>query len=219
MQPRACIFDAYGTLFDVHSVVERAGHGIPGDLHALSRLWRRKQIEYTWRRALMQRYADFRQVTEEALRSAASELGIEASAPQLAQLMEAYDSPLTFADVGAALEALQSRPLAILSNGTQRMLNAALRFHSLESRFAHVLSVDRVKTFKPSPLVYAMGPGALHMPAWEILFVSSNSWDVAGAKAYGYQVCWCNRSGESPDDLGFQADFTVSRLDQIAGRW
>jgi len=218
MKWRVCVFDAYGTLFDVHSVVQREGHDILGDLQALSRLWRQKQIEYTWRRALMQRYEDFWHVTEEALQAAVEQLRIPADAPQLARLMQAYLSPLAFADVAPALGALKACPLAILSNGSPGMLDAALRFNALESYFTHVLSVDRVKTYKPAPAVYALGLEALDVAAEEALFVSSNSWDAAGAKAFGYRVCWCNRAGESRDDLGFQPDFTVSRLDEMPPR-
>ena len=95
------------------------------------------------------------------------------------------------------------------------MLESAVRCNSLESYFAEVISVDRVKTYKPSPRVYALGSETLNLPAAEILFVSSNLWDAAGAKAFGYPVCWCNRSGAEMEDLGFAPDFTVLRLDQI----
>jgi 2-haloacid dehalogenase len=216
-KPKACIFDAYGTLLDVHSVVQRSGAGIAGDLDALSRLWRRKQLETTWLRALMERYEDFWCVTEAALRSAAKQLSIEATDLQLEQLMQAYLWPAAFADVGPALEALKMLPLAILSNGSPRMLESAVRNNGLESYFAEIISVDRVRTYKPSPRVYALGPETLNVPAAEILFVSSNSWDAAGAKAFGYQVCWCNRSQEPMDFRDFGPDFVVSGLDQISG--
>jgi 2-haloacid dehalogenase len=217
-KPRAIIFDAYGTLFDVHSLVLSGGHGIAGDLPALSRLWRQKQLEFTWLRALMERYEDFWQVTGAALRSTVRQLSIDVAEPQLNQLMQAYLTPAAFADARSALEALKGVPLAILSNGSPAMLDSAVRNSGLESCFAEVISVDRVKTYKPSPRVYALGPETLHVPAEEILFVSSNSWDASGAKAFGYQVCWCNRADEKMDDWGFAPDFTVSRLDQIPDR-
>ncbi len=211
------MFDAYGTLFDVHSVVRQAGHALRGDLGALSLLWRRKQIESTWRRALMNRYEDFWRVTESALRSAAVELNIEIADSQVQAFMHSYLSPALLPDTVAALDALGAFPLAILSNGTPAMLDAALRSHGLESRFAHVLSVDALRTYKPSPAVYALAVDAWKIPAPDILFVSSNAWDAAGAKAFGYRVCWCNRAGEPADHLGFAPDFTVDRLDRIAG--
>ena len=95
------------------------------------------------------------------------------------------------------------------------MLESALAGSGLTSCFAHVISVDRVRIYKPSPLVYALGPEILQIPASEILFISSNAWDAAGAKAFGYQVCWCNRFGAEPDDMGFAPDLTVSSLDQL----
>jgi 2-haloacid dehalogenase len=212
---QAFVFDAYGTLFDVHSVVLRAGHGVSGNLQALSHLWRQKQVEYTWRRALMQQYRDFWQVTEEALRAASQQLGVNLSVPQQDALMQAYLSPSLFPEVRVALEALKDFPFAILSNGSPPMLAAAIQASGLESSFRHVISVDGIATYKPSPAVYALGPEALKIPAREILFVSANAWDAAGAKAFGYQVCWCNRTGAPADVLGFEPDFTVERLDQI----
>jgi 2-haloacid dehalogenase len=217
-QRRAFLFDAYGTLFDVHSVVVRAGMGIPGDLEALSQRWRQKQLEFTWLRALMDRYEDFWQITEAALRTALAQLHIEASESQVQQLLHAYLAPAPFPDANAALDALRDSPRAILSNGSPAMLEAAVRNNGLESCFASIISVDRVKTYKPSPKVYQLGPEILHLPAEEILFVSSNAWDAAGAKAFGYRVCWCNRSGGEMDHLGFAPDIIVSSLDQIPGR-
>jgi 2-haloacid dehalogenase len=210
MNPKAVIFDAYGTLFDVHSVVR-------GDVHsqALSALWRQKQLEYTWLRSLMGSYQDFWEVTHAALVAAVRQLKIEASRAQLNSLMQAYLVPAAFLDVRTAVERLKGTPLAILSNGSPKMLESAVRHNGLESWFASVISVDRVKTYKPSPLVYALGPEILRHPAKEILFVSSNSWDAAGAKAFGYQVCWCNRSAAEMEELGFAPDITVSSLDEI----
>jgi 2-haloacid dehalogenase len=216
VKPRAFIFDAYGTLFDVHSAVLRGDSGIQGDLEALSQLWRRKQLEYTWLRALMERYEDFWDITEAALRSAIRQLSMEATDRQIESLMQAYLALDAFDDVRPTLEALKGSPLAILSNGSPAMLDSVVRRNGLESYFTSVISVDRVKTYKPSPRVYALGPEILNHPAGEILFVSSNLWDAAGAKAFGYQVCWCNRSGAAVEDWGFAPDFTLHRLDRIA---
>jgi 2-haloacid dehalogenase len=214
---RAIVFDAYGTLFDVHSVVLSGGDGIVRDLEILSRLWRQKQLQSTWLRALMERYEDFWQVTEAALRSAVMQLSIEVTDVQLNRLMQAYLVPAAFADAIFALEILKGVPLAILSNGSPKMLDSAVRNNGLESYFAEIISADRVKTYKPSPRVYALGPEVLRVPAGETLFVSSNLWDAVGAKAFGYQVCWCNRSEEQMDCWEFVPDFMVSQLDQIAG--
>ena len=216
MKPRAFVFDAYGTLFDIHSVVVRAASNIPGDLQTLSILWRQKQLEYTWLRSLMERYEDFWDVTEAALRSAVTQLKIEASDAQLDSLLQAYLFPSPFPDVKPALDALKGVPLAILSNGSPRMLESAVRHSGLEHYFAEVISVDRVKTYKPSPRVYALGAEILKVPASDILFISSNSWDATGAKAFGYKVCWCNRSQAHMEHLGFWPDATIIRLDQLA---
>jgi 2-haloacid dehalogenase len=216
---QAFLFDAYGTLFDIHSVVMRAGTGIAGDLQSLSRLWRQKQLEFTWLRALMERYEDFSRITEAALRTALAQLQMEATESQIQRLLTAYLTPIVFPDAKVALEALSDSPRAILSNGTPAMLEAAVHNNGLGSYFASIISVDQVKTYKPSPKVYQLGPDLLHLPAGDILFVSSNAWDAAGAKAFGYSVCWCNRSGNPMDQLGFAPDMVVSALDQIPSRY
>ena len=211
---RGYVFDAYGTLFDVHSVVE-AGRVITGDPVALSTMWRQKQLEYTWLRALMGTYADFWVVTEAALRYTIGRLGLTASEAQVRQLMEAYLSLACFPEVKAALRQLAGRPRAVLSNGTPSMLAAAVTASGLTPLLEHVISVDRVKTYKPSPLVYALGPETLGVSAGELLFVSSNGWDVAGAKAFGYQVVWCNRTGAPEEELGVRPDLVIDSLEKI----
>ncbi|HLI82876.1 MAG TPA: haloacid dehalogenase type II [Bryobacteraceae bacterium] len=214
-EPRAYLFDAYGTLLDVHAVIGRAGAEIGGDLAALSELWRRKQLEYTWLRSLMERYEDFRKVTEEALRAAAAQLGIALAAGRFEKLIEAYMVAPAFADAKPALERLRGKPLAILSNGSPAMLAAALQHNGLEAYFAEIISADRVRTYKPSPRVYALGTEALELEAGEILFVSSNAWDASGAKSFGYRVCWCNRAN-ARWEIGPPPDSIVPSLDRLA---
>jgi 2-haloacid dehalogenase len=211
---RGYVFDAYGTLFDVHSVVE-AGREITGDPVALSTLWRQKQLEYTWLRSLMGTYADFWAVTEAALRYSIRRLGLSATDAQVRRLMDAYLSLACFPEVKTALGRLAGRSRAVLSNGSPAMLAAAVAASGLGAMLDHVISVDRVKTYKPSPRVYALGPETLGLPAGELLFVSSNGWDVAGAKAFGYQVAWCNRSGAPEEELGVRPDLIVSALDVL----
>src|SRR5712692_9273458 len=212
--PVAIVFDAYGTLFDVHSVIE-AGRAVTSDPTALSTLWRQKQLEYTWLRSLMGRYEDFWAVTEAALRFALRRLDIVAGEAEIARLMEAYLSLATFPEVTRAFAALAGTPLGILSNGSPRMLAAAVSSSGLEGKLAHVLSVDAVQTYKPSPAVYELATRAFELPAADILFVSSNGWDVAGAKAFGYRTCWCNRLGAPRENLGITPDLEVTRLDEI----
>ena len=214
MAIRGYVFDAYGTLFDVHAVVE-AGRAITTDPAALSAAWRQKQLEYTWLRALMGRYEDFWAVTAAALRHAVRRLGLTASEAELARLMDAYLSLACFPEVRAALARLAGRPRAILSNGAPRMLAAAVASSGLGPHLEHVISVDAVRTYKPSPRVYALGPATLGVPAGELLFVSSNAWDVVGAKAFGDQVAWCNRTGAPAEELGVSADLVIRGLDQL----
>jgi 2-haloacid dehalogenase len=214
MAIRGYVFDAYGTLFDVHSVVE-AGRVLTADPLALSVLWRQKQLEYTWLRSLMGRYEDFWVVTEAALRYSVKRLGLTASDADLARLMNAYHTLACFPEVPEALARLAGRPRAILSNGAPRMLAAAVSSSRLDRLIEHVISVDRVKIYKPAPAVYALGPSTLGVPAEELLFVSSNAWDVAGAKAFGYRVAWCNRVGAPEEELGVRADYVVSNLTEL----
>jgi 2-haloacid dehalogenase len=212
--PRAFVFDAYGTLFDVHSVIE-AARAVTADPQTLSALWRQKQLEYTWLRSLMGRYEDFWVVTGQALRFALRRLGITAGEAQVEALMSAYLTLAPFPEVPAALRAIAGTPLAILSNGSPLMLESAVRSSGLSGAFAHVLSVDAVAVYKPSPLVYELAPRALGVAAEEILFVSSNAWDVAGAASFGFRTCWCNRANAPAEELEVTPDYEVDRLDAI----
>jgi 2-haloacid dehalogenase len=211
---RGYVFDAYGTLFDVHAVVE-AGREITSDPAALSTTWRQKQLEYTWLRGLMGAYVDFWAVTEAALRYSIRRLGLSATEAQVRRLMEAYLTLACFPEVKALLARLAGRPRAVLSNGAPAMLAAAVAASGLTNLLEHVISVDRVKTYKPSPLVYALGTQTLGVAAGELLFVSSNGWDVAGAKAFGYQVAWCNRTGAPEEELGVRADLVIDTLEAL----
>jgi 2-haloacid dehalogenase len=212
---RAFVFDAYGTLFDVHSVVA-ACREVTSDPETLSREWRAKQLEYTWLRALMGRYEDFWEVTRAALRFALRRLNLSATEPQMDRIMAAYLSLRAFPEVRETLEVLHPRfTTAILSNGSPRMLRAAVESSALTPLLHHVLSVDACRTYKPNPTVYALAPEALGVVKDSIAFVSSNSFDVIGAKAYGFQVVWCNRARAPLDELGFTPDVTVARLDEI----
>ena len=215
MQVQGLLFDAYGTLFDVHTVVE-AGRAVTGDPQALSNLWRAKQLEYTWLRTLMGRYEDFWAVTEAALVFACRRLGIAAGPAERARLMDAYLRLEPFPEVRPVLERLQALPCGILSNGAPRMLEAAVAHAGLGRSLGAVISVDAVRMFKPAPQVYALGPARLGLPKEAIGFVSSNCWDVAGAKAYGFPVVWVNRLRAPLEELGLTPDLEVSDLDGLA---
>lgn len=210
----AFLFDAYGTLFDVHSVIAECRR-VSAEAEALSQLWRSKQLEYTWLRALMGRYEDFWSVTEAALRFATRRLNLRLDPAQHTRLLEAYLRLDAYPEVPKMVEALRGTPLAILSNGSPRMLQAVVEHTGLGPHLAYVLSADEVRTYKPSPAVYALGPKHLGVPKERIVFVSSNSFDVVGARAFGFRVCWVNRAGAPLDELGVVPDATVSRLDEM----
>ena len=208
---QAAVFDLYGTLLEVGSV-GRAAAEVTDDPAGLVALWRTKQLEYTWLRSLMGRYADFWVVTEDALRWAITRLGITATEADVQHLMNAYLSLACFPEVASTLATLAGRPRAILSNGAPKMLAAAVSSSGLTPHLDHVLSVDAVKTYKPSPTVYALAPQALGIASSDLLFVSSNGWDVAGAKSFGYQTAWCNRQNAPAENLGVSPDVTVRSL-------
>jgi len=214
---KAWVFDAYGTLFDPLSVQGRAERIFPGQGEALSELWRSRQLEYTWLRSLMNRYADFWQVTQEALIYASRNLGLRCEAPQQEELMHEYLRLEVYPDVAAALQALPSQRRAILSNGTPAMLEAVVENAGLNAAFPTLLSVDKVRIYKPSPAVYQLAVEALNLTSSEIGFVSSNYWDVAGACAFGFRAFWLNRSNAAPDELGSIPASTVTGLRELAG--
>ena len=207
----ALVFDAYGTLYDVHSVVRRCEACFPGKGAQLSQLWRAKQLEYTWQRSLMQRYVPFSQVTREALAYSCQALGVSLREHEEA-LMAEYLRLAPFPEVPAALARLAVKR-AILSNGSPDLLDPLVRNSGLE--FDAVLSVDELKVYKPAPQVYALAVERLKVPKERIGFVSSNCWDALGAKSFGFRVYWINRGGAPLDRLGFTPDEQVRSLDEV----
>ncbi|HWO37995.1 MAG TPA: haloacid dehalogenase type II [Candidatus Acidoferrum sp.] len=214
---QAIVFDAYGTLFDVHSVITLCSRKFPGQGAELSKLWRAKQLEYTWLCSLMGRYEDFWRVTESALAFACHSLSLACPAETRKELMESYLHLDTFLEVKPALGKLAEFKLAILSNGSPKMLAAAVESAGLKDVFADVISADEVKIYKSSPRVYGLISQHLGVADSAIAFVSSNFWDTAGAKSYGFWTCWLNRSNVPEDELGVRPDVTVERLDQLSG--
>lgn len=211
-RPAALVFDAYGTLFDVHSVGAEAETIWPGRGAQLSQLWRAKQLEYTWLRSLMGRYEDFAQVTASALGYACAALALPLGEPERARLLDAYLRLATFPEVAAALERLRGVRLAILSNGSPAMLAPVVRNAGLAGLITDVLSVDEARVFKPDPRVYRIAVDRLGVPAEAIGFVSSNGWDAIGARAFGFRTYWVNRSGAPVDRLGFEPDHLLRSL-------
>jgi 2-haloacid dehalogenase len=211
-RPAALVFDAYGTLFDVHSVTAEAESIWPGKGAQLSQLWRTKQLEYTWLRSLMGRYEDFAHVTESALGYACAALALPLGDAQRARLLKAYLHLATFPEVADALRRLRGTRLAILSNGSPAMLEPVVFNAGLHGLITDVLSVDAVKIFKPDPRVYRIAVDRLGVPAKAIGFVSSNCWDAIGAKAFGFRTFWVNRSGAPVDRMGLEPDHVLGSL-------
>ena len=210
MAAEAFVFDAYGTLYDVHSVAERCESSWPGHGAQLSQLWRAKQLEYTWQRSLMQRYVPFSSVTRDALAYACQALKLELRVAQMEGLMDEYTRLSLFPEVRDSLARLKARK-AILSNGSPDMLLPLVENSGL--RFDAVISVDELKVFKPDPRVYELA--VTKLGTGRIGFVSSNCWDALGAKAYGFTVYWINRANAPVDRLGFRPDAVLASLDEI----
>ena len=195
--PRAVLFDAYGTLFDVYSVGLLAEQLFPGQGERLALLWREKQIDYTRLLTLSGRYQPFWAVTRAGLRYAAERLGLALDGATEERLMNQYRHLSAFPENREVLAALKQRgiPAGILSNGDPEMLAVAVKSAGLVELLAPLLSVHEVKRFKTDPAAYALGPQSLKLPAREILFVSSNGWDAIGATWFGYTTLWVNRAG------------------------
>ena len=209
----ACVFDAYGTLFDFNTAAAGARDELGDDWQTLSELWRLKQLQYTWLRGLAGHHAEFWQVTGDALDFALAQLRIER--PGLRErLMQLYLRLGTFPEVPAMLQALKQRGirLAILSNGSPPMLAAVVRNSGLENVFDAVLSVEEVGVFKPHPSVYGLAAQRLNLAPERICFLSSNGWDAYSAKAFGFRVLWCNRYGQPPERIPATPDGEIRDL-------
>jgi 2-haloacid dehalogenase len=212
MSPQALVFDAYGTLYDVHAVIRRCESFWPGKGAALSQLWRAKQLEYTWQRSLMRRYAPFSQVTDDALQYACASLGLALDGARAEALRQEYRTLAVYPDVPLALARFKTKK-AILSNGSPDMLEPLVRHSGLQ--FDAVLSVDECRVFKPAPEIYQLAVDRLGVAKEDIGFVSSNCWDALGAKSFGFRVFWINRGGAPVDRLGIQPDRVVAGLHEV----
>lgn len=212
----ACVFDAYGTLFDVHSAVAQGGSALGDKAQAVSNLWRQKQLEYTWLRSLMDAHTDFRQVTRDGLDYALAAYGVEDEALK-DRLMALYLTLDAYPDAAPCLSALRAdgRATAILSNGEPEMLGAAAASAGLSALFDAVLSVEEVGIFKPDPRTYQLAVDRLGVPAERICFVSTNAWDAAGAAFFGFRVAWLNRFGQQPERLPGRPAAVIAGLDEL----
>jgi 2-haloacid dehalogenase len=213
---KACVFDAYGTVFDFASAARSCRDLLGDSIDTLTALWRDKQLQYTWLRALQGRHADFWQVTGDALNFALETLAIDK--PGLRdRLMKLYLTLDAFPEVPDVLTRLKRAGLrtAILSNGSPMMLDAAVSAAGLKPLLDAVLSVEEVGVYKPHPKVYQLAVDRLEVPAAAIAFQSSNAWDAYAASAFGMRVVWCNRYGQRPERLPGAPDRMVKSLAEL----
>ena len=222
MRVRAVLFDAYGTLFDVHSVALLAEQLFPGQGERLSMLWREKQIDYTRLVSMSSgagrdHYRPFWQITRDGLRYAAARLKLPLGTVAEEKLMNQYRHLSAFAENHDVLSELKRRGVTtgILSNGDPDMLAVAVKSAGFADLLQHVISVDSVRRYKTDPATYALGAAALRLPAREILFVSSNAWDAVGATWHGYTTLWINRADAPPEELGTQPIYTGRSLRDV----
>jgi 2-haloacid dehalogenase len=210
---RACVFDAYGTLFDYASAAARCRDVLGDKLERLTTIWRDKQLQYTWLRAIQGRHADFEQVTGDALDFALGALGL-ANTDLRRRLMHLYFELDTFPEVPETLQRLKQAGLkiAVLSNGSPRMLQAIVASAKLSDVLDAVLSVEEVGIYKPHPKVYQLAVDRLGVPIKAIAYQSSNAWDAYAASAFGMQVVWCNRYGQPRERLPGAPDREISSL-------
>ncbi len=214
---KACVFDAYGTLFDVHAPAAALAAKLGESGPAISAQWRTKQLEYTWLRSLMGQYADFAQVTADALDHVLEANGL-AGSPVREKLLALYTSLAAYPNSAPCLKALKNAGArtGILSNGSPSMLGAAVTSANLGAFLDYILSVDTVHIYKPSPQVYKLACNAFGADPDEIAFVSANGWDCAGAAAFGFRVIHVNRFHQADERLGAGPEAHVENLLEAA---
>lgn len=213
---KAIAFDAF-PIFDPRPVFLLTEAMFPEKGKELSNIWRTKQFEYCWLRTSARQYSDFWKVTEDALQFAARRTGVNLSAENKKELMNQYLKLGTWEDVLPALEGLKKKgiTLSFLSNMTEGMLISCLRYSKTEKYFEHVISTDRVKSFKPDPRAYQLGIDILKLKKEEILFVAFAGWDASGSKWFGYPTFWVNRTGSPIEELDTRPDGTGKGMDDL----
>ena len=212
----ACVFDAYGTLFDVAAAAAQCRDALGDKADELSVLWRTRQLEYTWLRSLMQEYVEFRQVTGDGLDYAMAALGIEDDALRQ-RLMDIYMRLDAYPEVKDVLSALKAGGIktAVLSNGSPKMLSSAVDNAGIADLLDDVFSVDSIGVYKPHPSVYQMAVDGLGVDAGRICFMSSNAWDAAAGANFGYRVVWVNRFGQPQERIPGEPEHEVKTLEAL----
>ncbi len=212
---KAIIFDAYGTLFDVNSAAERCKHKIGSKWEGFSNYWRTTQLEYTWLRSLMNKHKDFWQITEDSLDKSMKAFKIENSMKK--ELLNLYKVLSTFEEVPKVLKSLKRKKfkLAILSNGTPKLLNELVKSNNLESIFDDLFSIEEVRIYKPNSKVYDIPIKKYKIKKNEVAFLSANTWDVSGGGNYGYNAIWVNRNNNIFDNLDYKPNAIIKNLSEL----
>nr|WP_226658692.1 haloacid dehalogenase type II [Pseudalkalibacillus hwajinpoensis] len=216
-QVKAFVFDAYGTLFDVFSVIEKCEELYPNKGNQISQTWRKKQLEYSYLRQMMGNYRPFSEVTRDALRYAVEEAGAELTQENEDSLLEAYQHLTVYEEVPKVLKKLKEEgvTLAIFSNGSHDMLDPLVKQSPLAEYLDYVISADDIKQFKPTPASYTHALTFLELKRENILFMSSNGWDISGAKNFGFHTAWINRNQTPVEQLQLPPDTIYADLSDI----
>ena len=214
-KPKAIIFDAYGTLFDVNSAAEKSKNKIGDKWEAFANYWRTTQLEYTWLRSLMHRHKDFWQITEDSLDKSMKVFNINKD--MKTELLNLYKKLSPFSEVKETLENLKKKDikLSILSNGTPELLNELVVFNKLDTIFDDIFSIEEVRIYKPDSKVYDLPVNKYKIKPDEIIFLSANTWDVSGAGNYGYNSVWVNRNNTVFDNLDYKPFKEIKSLQQL----
>lgn len=214
---KAIIFDAYGTLFNLNSLNKLILKIYPDKGLELAKIWRDKQLEYTRLRSLSDQYVNFWKVTKDALEFACDALGLKLTSFDKERLMDSYLKLNIYPEIRKVLTSLKNNDmtLAILSNGNEMMIGEAVENASIKEFFQHILSVNAVQKFKTAPEAYQLGLDAFNCNTKEIIFVSSNSWDICGATWFGYNTFWVNRENNSLDRLGVEPTWEGNSLHDL----
>ena len=215
MNTKALVFDAYGTLFDVNSAANKCKDKIGEDWENFANFWRTTQLEYTWLRSLMRRHKDFWEITGDSLDKSMKVFGVDENMKN--ELLNLYKVLSPYPEVKNVLESLKDRnfKLAILSNGTPDLLNELVTSNNLNNLFDDLFSVEEVKVFKPDSKVYEIPTKKYNIKANQIIFLSSNTWDVSGGGNFGYNSVWVNRNNSKFDLLDYQPKNEVNNLTQL----
>ena len=214
-KPKAIIFDAYGTLFDVNSAAEKSKNKIGDKWEAFANYWRTTQLEYTWLRSLMHRHKDFWQITEDSLDKSIKVFNINKD--MKTELLNLYKKLSPFSEVKETLENLKKKEikLSILSNGTPELLNTLVVFNKLDTIFDDIFSIEEVRIYKPDSKVYDLPVNKYKIKPNEIIFLSANTWDVSGGGNYGYNSIWVNRNNIVFDNLDYKPFKEIKSLQQL----